>query len=52
MSTPWIVEAIDVFKDRQFCLVAGVTRMSPYQFCLDCLGEGFHGCIAVAITFT
>jgi|TARA_B110000971_G_C19607104_1_gene318676 hypothetical protein len=51
MSTPQIVEAIDVSKDSQFSLSTCVPCASPYEFFFDCLGERFNGRIVVAITF-
>jgi len=46
-----IVEAIDVFTDRQFCSAARMPRMPPDQFCLDGFEKRLDDSVVIAIPF-
>ena len=39
MPSARVIEAVDVLKDRGFCLAAGFPIPAPDQFCLDGLEE-------------
>jgi len=45
-----IVEAVDVFEEGEFDLLAGLPVVPPDQFCLQRLEEAFDGRIVVTIT--
>jgi len=49
MPAPWIVEAIDVFKQGCFHLPPGLPQAAPNQLGLEGFEEGFHDGFIVTI---
>jgi len=50
MSAAWIVKAVEVFKDCQFCSAASVPRVPPDPFGLDYFEECFDDGVIISIS--
>ena len=51
MAPARIVKPIDVLKQRQFTLTPGVPELSPNQFGLQRLEEGFNHSVVITVAF-
>ena len=51
MPTAGVIEAVDVLEDGRLGLAAGFPGPAPDQLGLDCLEEGFDGCVVIAVAF-
>ena len=52
MPTAWVVETIDILKERPLGFSACCPSMPPNQFCLQGFEEGFNCRVIIAVSFS